>query len=164
MPSLKILNSANRNIVPVDKISYRISKILGAPRDYAYQWCTDFRDDDPKLIDASYTRHVVEKTKKRAIWIQHYSRDGVAKEGVRIVTFSPPDSWHLESVNEELDRSGDYVLRPAGREKTKLEIVIKTKYKSISPESPIKLKQDLSDDWDKYKIVLERDYSSSRVR
>src|SRR5579862_5321923 len=95
MPSLKILNSANRNIVPVDKISYRISKILGAPRDYAYQWCTDFRDDDPKLIDASYTRHVVEKTKKRAIWIQHYSRDGVAKEGVRIVTFSPPDSWHL---------------------------------------------------------------------
>jgi len=143
----------------VAAVTYGISKIFDVPLAYVYNWCTDFSDDDPKIIDASYTRHVIEKTKKRAIWIQHYTQDGVAKEGVRIVTLTPPDSWHLESVNEELYRTGDYTLASLGRKRTKLEIVIKTRYLSIPAESPTKLKESLSDDWDKYKAALEKEFA-----
>lgn len=142
------------------QISYRISQTFDAPLAYVYDWCTDFTDDDPKIIGAPYTRHVIEKTKKRAVWVQRYTRDGAEKEGVRIVTLSPPDSWHLESINEEVDRTGDYTLSSIGRERTKLEIVIKVRYKSIEAESALKLRQNLSEDWYKYKAALEQDYSS----
>lgn len=94
---------------------YRISKIIDAPPSFVYKWCTDFRADDPKILGASYTRHIVDKTKKRAVWIQHYTRDGVEMEGVRYVTLFPPDSWHMESVNEDADRIGDYHLTPLGK-------------------------------------------------
>ena len=88
--------------------------------------------------------------------------NGDTKEGVRIVTLAPPDSWHLESVNEELARSGDYTLRSVAHGNTKLEIVIKTEFKTIKPESAMKLKQSLSEDWEKYKAALEKDYASAR--
>ena len=65
---------------------------------------------------------------------------GAQKEGVRIVTLAPPNSWHLESVNEEVDRIGDYTLNSLGRERTRLNIVIKARYKTIKPESALKLR------------------------
>ena len=142
---------------------YRVSQTFEAPLAYVYDWCTDFTDEDPKIIGASYTRHVIEKTKKRAVLIQRYRVAGVEKEGVRIVTLSPPDSWHLESINEEVDRVGDYFLSSLGRERTKLEIVIKARYKTIEPEPAPKLKKNLDEEWKKYKEALEKDYASSRT-
>lgn len=146
----------------MSRVSYRISKTIHAPLEYVYAWCTDFTDEDPEIIGAPYTRHVIEKTKKRAIWIHRYKMNGDTKEGVRIVTLSPPQSWHLESVNEELTRTGDYTLRSLGLGNTKLEIVIKTEFKTIKPESARKLKESLSEDWEKYKAALEKDYASAR--
>ncbi len=66
------------------QVKYGISVTFDAPLTFVYKWCTDFHADDPKIIGAPYTRHVIEKTKSRAIWIQHYSRGGVEMEGVRI--------------------------------------------------------------------------------
>lgn len=142
------------------QITYRISQTFDAPLHYVYSWCTDFTDDDPKIVGAKYKRHVIEKTKKRAIWIQRYTIDGAEKEGVRIVTLAPPDSWHLDSIGEEVDRIGDYTLRSLGRNTTILKIVIKARYKTIEAESKTKLKQNLFEDWEKYKAALENDYAS----
>jgi hypothetical protein len=88
----------------------------------------------------------------------------VDKEGVRAVNFSPPNSWHLESINEEPDRKGEYRLSSLGRERMTLEIAITTRYKTIGPESMEELAQNLSKDWDKYKAPLEGDYASSRTK
>jgi hypothetical protein len=142
----------------VSPVRYSITKTFDVPISFAYRWCTDFTDDDPKLINAPYTRHVIEKTKSRAIWIQHYSRDGQDREGVRIVILSPPDSWHLESINEELYRTGDYKLTSLDRKRTKLQIKLKTMFHSVEPEFKSKLTQNLADDWEKYKIALMKDY------
>lgn len=144
----------------MSQVNYGISQTFEVPLSFAYKWCTDFTDEDPKLIGAPYTRHVIEKTKSRAIWIQHYTRDGIQKEGVRIVTLRPPDSWHLESINEELYRFGDYKLTSLGRRETKLQIKLRTKYISIPEESKSKLTEALAEDWDKYKIALIKDYEA----
>lgn len=144
--------------------AYGISLAIDAPLTYVYDWCTDFTDDDPKITGAPYTRHVIEKTKKRVVWIQRYTIDGTVKEGVRIVTLSPPDSWHLESINEEVYRIGDYILSSSGRERTKLKIKIKARYKTNEPKSTLSLKQNLSEDWDKYKAALVKDYASRNPR
>ncbi|MCL5068585.1 MAG: hypothetical protein M1368_09580 [Thaumarchaeota archaeon] len=58
-----------------------ISQIFDVPLAYVYGRCTDFTNDDPKIIGAPNSRHIVEKTKKRAVWIQHHTRDGVGKKG-----------------------------------------------------------------------------------
>jgi len=79
---------------------------------------------------------------------------------VRIVTLSPPDSWHLESINEELYRTGDYKLTSLGRGHTRLRINLKTRYISVEAESKSKLTQNLTEDWDKYKLALEKDYQA----
>ena len=144
------------------QVKYGITVIFDAPLAYVYRWCTDFSDEDPKIINAPYTRHVIEKTKSRSIWIQHYSRDGVEKEGVRIVTMTPPKSWHLESVNEELNRTGDYKLTPLGCGKTKLDIRLSTKYFTVEPEPAKKLTEGLAEDWVKYKAALQKDYSTPK--
>lgn len=141
-------------------LRYSISKIFDAPLSFVYSWCTNYTSEDPKIIGASYTRNVIENSKKRAVWIHHYSMDGVPKEGVRIVTMSPPSSWHMDGINEEADRTGDYALKSLGKNKTRLTIVLKIWYKTIEPESVSKLKENLSSDWDKYKAQLERDYAS----
>lgn len=142
----------------VSQVSYGISQTFEVPLSFAYRWCTDFTDGDPKLIGAPYTRHIIEKTKSRAVWIQYYARDDVQKEGVRIVTFKPPDSWHLESINEELYRTGDYKLTSLGRQKTELQIRLRTKYISVPAEPKSNLTEVLAEDWDKYKIALMKDY------
>ena len=136
--------------------SYSISKIINAPISYVYKWCTDFWAEDPMIIGAAYTRHIVDKSSKRAVWIQHYAD----KEAVRYVTLSPPDSWHMEGLNDESTRTADYHLKSLGK-KTKLTISIKIKYKTIEPEPASKLRENLSNDWEKYKTALEKDYLSS---
>jgi hypothetical protein len=140
----------------VSQSSYGISKIINAPISYVYKWCTDFRAEDPMIIGAAYTRHIVDKSNKRAVWIQHY---GAEKEGVRYVTLSPPDSWHMEGLNDESTRTVDYHLKSLGK-KTELTISIKIKYKTIEPEPVSKLRENLSNDWEKYKAALEKDYLS----
>lgn len=140
---------------------YKVSKIMNAPITYVYNWCTDFRADDPEIIGAQYTRHIVDKSKKRVVWVQHYTRDDKEMEGVRYVVLSPrKKSWHMEGANEESNRTGDYSLRSLGKEKTKLDISIKIQYKTIEPESIPKLKENLSADWEKYKAALEKDYAA----
>ena len=74
---------------------------------------------------------------------------------------SSPDSWHLESISEEVDRIGDYALTSLGRQTTELKIATKDSYKTIEVESTLKLKQNLSEEWEKHRAGLAKDYASN---
>ena len=137
-------------------MTYGITTVLEAPLAYVYEWCTDFRDDDPQIIGASYTRHVFKKTKEDVVWIQHYKRDQEEREGVRAVKLNPPDAWHLESLNDGVRRTGEYRLTRSGEERTRLKIVVKSHSNGMEPESKTKLQASLEEDWRKYKAAVER--------
>jgi len=139
---------------------YKISKVCRVPLDYAFAWLTDFRDDDAKMIGGK-PRKILRRTKRNFVWIQPYTRDGVDKIGVRIVTLRPPDSWHNDVINEEKESKFDYHLTPVGKS-TKLTITAKIRYKTIKPEKMRELARNLSAEWDKYKAALEKDYSSGK--
>ncbi|MGA2199268.1 MAG: hypothetical protein ABSG45_04960, partial [Nitrososphaerales archaeon] len=130
---------------------------------YAYEWLTDFRDDDPVMTGGPYPRHILRKRKGSFVWTQRYKRDGVEKDGVRIITLKPPSAWHNEAINEEKESSIDYRLTPAGKNRTKLTISAKVTYKTIDPEVKSQLERNLSTEWDKFKTALEKDYSSGRA-
>jgi hypothetical protein len=144
-------------------MTYGITTVFEAPLGYVYEWCTDFRDDDPQIVGASFTRHILKKTKEGVVWIQHYKKDLEEREGVRTVKLDPPDAWHLKSFNDEVSRIGEYRLTKLGEDRTRLKIVIKSRYKGVEPEPKAKLQAALQEDWRKYKAALESDYSQRKM-
>ena len=110
----------------------RVSKTINAPLRYVYEWCTDFREDDPQITGSKSQRKILEKTKKRVVYAQIYTGlDGAQKVTVDIVTLSPPSSWHLDYFGEEDDETGEYRLRALGKDRTRLDMVFREKWKKI---------------------------------
>jgi len=138
----------------------RVSKTINAPMKYVFNWCTDFREDDPQITGSKNRRVILEKTKKRAVYASIYTgNDGNQKIGVNYVTLEPPKSWHLEFFGEEDIEVGDYKLVPAGKNKTKLNMVFKERWKIKEPTIEEQV-NDTNRVWDKYVEALEREYKS----
>lgn len=139
----------------------RVSKSINAPSRYVFNWCTDFREDDPKLTGSKSQRKILQKTKKRVIYAQLYkSEDGEEKVAVDIVTLKSPDSWHLDYFGEEDDETGEYKLTSLGRSKTRLEMVFKERWKIQNPPTKAWQVRHTNEVWDKYIVALERDYKN----
>jgi len=141
---------------------YRISKVIDAPMRFVYNWCVDFREDDPEIWGSKTRRIILQKTKRRVIYMSTHKRRGKAISAVRIVTLQPPNAWHLDFVGQENDEIGDYHLARLGPTKTRLDITFKVKYRIASAptkEEDTKLTNEI---WDKYVSALERDYARHR--
>ena len=142
----------------------RVSKTINAPLRYVYNWCTDFREDDPQITGSKSQRKILEKTKKRVIYAQVYEgADGKDKMAVDIITLKPPSSWHLDYFGEEDDETGEYRLKSLGKNKTRLDMVFREKWKNIAKVPSIEEQmRDTNEVWDKYVAALEKDYNSER--
>ena len=143
---------------------YRVSKFINAPLRYVYNWCTDFSEDDPQLTGSKSQRKILEKTKKRAIYVQIYDgADGQQKVAVDIVTLKPSTSWHLDYFGEEDDETGEYRLKSLGKNKTRLDMLFKEKWKDIAKIPSIEEQvKNTNEVWDKYVAALEKDYNSGK--
>jgi hypothetical protein len=142
----------------------KVSKTIKAPLTYVYSWCTDYSQDDPKLTGSKSQRIILEKTKKRAVYVQIYNgMDGKQKVAVDMVSLRPPDSWHLDYFGEEDDETGEYRLKSLGKEKTRLDMVFKEKWKAVARVPSIEEQtRSTSEAWDRYVVALEKDYNSER--
>jgi hypothetical protein len=138
----------------------RVSKTINAPLRYVYGWCTDFDEDDPKITGSKSQRRVVEKTKKRVVYVQIYQgADGKEKVAVSYVTLKPPNAWDLEQFGEEDYETGTYRLKSLGKNKTRLDMVFKETWKDIAKIPSIEEQVDGTIKvWDKYAAALESDH------
>ena len=142
---------------PVDV--FRVSKTINAPLRYVYDWCTDYRDDDPQITGSKRQRRVLEKTKKRVIYVQIYDgTDGKQRVAVDIVTLTSPNSWHLNFFGEDDDEEGEYTLKSLGRDKTRLDMRFKERWKIADSPSIDEQIEQTSKVWDKYVAALEKDH------
>lgn len=154
--------------MPSSKIktgNYRISKTINAPLKFVYEWCTDFRDDDGKLTGSKSKRHVIEKTKNRAIYVIDYVINGKPTWHASVVALKPPDSWHLETACDPYEsETGEYKLTPLGKKKTRLDMVFIVKYNNppYKIDSKKEWEKDTHDFWDKLILALDRDYQHSK--
>lgn len=55
----------------------KVTKTINAPLRYVFNWCTDFREDDPALTNSKGSRKILEKTKKRVVYT-HWIRKRMA--------------------------------------------------------------------------------------
>jgi len=140
--------------------TYQVSKVINAPLKFVYEWCTDFREDDNQITGSKTQRKILQKTKRRVIYISTYDREGRMMSGVNIVTLRPPKAWNLEYVGEEEDEIGRYKLTRVGPSKTRLDMTFTEKYKISGAPTKEEDKSVTDQTWDKYVARLEMDYSS----
>ncbi len=144
-----------RRIVTTDVV--HVSRTIGAPCNFVYGWCTDFREDDSKITRSKSRRRILEKTKQRVIYV---SRTKGAKPvgSASIVVLHPPDAWHVDSVGDLSDSTGDYRLTKLASGKTRLDIVFRIKRKSRAAAGKSEFIRHINEIWDKYVAALEKDY------
>ena len=141
---------------------YHVTKVLSAPIKFAYKWCTDFRDSDPKITGSGNKRRILEKTKARVIYTIRYKSGGRTLNAVNIVTLHPPRSWHLDSRGEEDDEVGEYTLSTLGPSRTKLDMKFIEYWKTRSYPSSTEYIEQIHDVWNKYAAAMEKDYNRQR--
>jgi hypothetical protein len=144
------LRSATTNI--------HISKVIYAPLRFVYDWCTDYREDDYKMVTGSKSRRlIVEKTKSRVVYITQ-PKGAKAATAVSIITLHPPQNWYADSISAKRNWTGEYHLRKLGPESTKLDITSKSKWKIVPSPTRIDLLQHYEEVWNQFAAALERDF------
>jgi hypothetical protein len=141
--------------------TYRVSKTFDAPLDFVYAWCTDFREDDPKMLGSKLTRHIHEKTRKRVIWTIDGKNVSTGANAVRVVWLKPPNAWRLETCGDKYE-VGTYRLTAVGKDKTRLDMTFTQveRNKSNLQDKEIFVNETL-DQWVNYVRFLEKDYKKS---
>jgi hypothetical protein len=143
-----------------ERHTYRVTKTIKAPLKFVYDWCTDYRDDDNLITGSKAKFKILQKTKRRVIYLRTYERKGRTMIGVKMVTLRPPKAWHLDQVGEDEDVIGIYKLTWVGSERTRLDMTFREKYKISEVPTKEEDKKATDQMWDKYVAALERDYTS----
>ena len=145
--------------------TYHISKTIDAPLQFVYDWCTDFQEDDPKITGSKSTRRILEKTSKRVVYTVSLVENGEEEGHVSIVSLKPPNSWHLDTAGNEMEKEvGDYKLSKFGKKGTKLDMVFTITFGKNVEKIPTskQLADDLSKFWDKLVPALVTDYKGQK--
>jgi len=142
--------------------TYHASKVLNAPLSFAFKWCTDYREDDPRITGSKNKRSILEKTKERVIYTIRYKSGEKTMNAVNIVTLKPPKAWYLDSRGDEDDTIGEYRLTSLGSRKTRLDMTFVEYWKISNYPGKSEYLSDIYRIWDKYAAELERNYRRHR--
>ena len=135
-----------------------ISKILHAPLDKAFQWCTDYSEKDPSIAKHIRSRRVV-KREGNVVYLEDEQLDPAVPNRRSKITLYPPNKWIGQFEGSIWQGTGTYTLakHPEG---TKLTIVfdMKSMQRDFSPD---KLRIRVIDIWEKYGAALESEVADN---
>jgi hypothetical protein len=146
-------------------MALHVSKTIRAPLRFVYDWCTDYRESDPKIgrfkgFTGSKSKHkILLKNKHRVVYVVNYRSRGKSRSAVDVITFYPPKEWHLVFTGDEDDEIGDYVLTSFGPRKTRLDMRFKEYYKISRAPTQAQEVKTIHKVWNKLVLALERDYA-----
>ena len=146
----------------LEKHTYHVSKVFQAPLKFVYSWLTDYREDDNKITGSKKQFKILQKTRRRVIYLSTFKRREKTVSAVKMVTLHPPKAWHLDQIGEEEDVIGDYKLTRLGSRKTRLNMTFTEKYKISHAPTKEEDRKDTDKMWDKFVLALENDYTSQR--
>jgi hypothetical protein len=94
--------------------------------------------------------------------VSHYlDPTGKEVEGIRVVDLKPPNVWHLDAIGEDFLEIADYRLTGLGKNKTRLDMTMRLKYKTAPDQTKEEWEKGTSAQWDTYKAFLEKEYSEA---
>ena len=141
-----------------------MSKIIRAPIGYVYDWATDYTEEDNSIWGGKYSKIILLKTSRKAVYAYYDENLGRNPTlGIRVVTFHPSKcSWHLDYYGENNTETGEYRLLNLGKNKTRLEIILQSRWKHGKSPSSRDFQKHANYVWDRYVTALERDCSSGK--
>jgi hypothetical protein len=142
----------------------KVSKTIRAPLHFVYDWCTDYKESDPKITGSKSKRKILLKSKHRVVYVMNYKSHGKLKSAVDVVTLYPPKAWHLDFTGDEDDEVGDYALTSLGPRKTRLDMKFQEHYKISKAPTQAQDVKHTHEIWNKYVVALERDYARKKTR
>jgi len=143
-------------------VTHHVSKTFNAPMDFVFDWCTDYREDDPKMLGSKLRRRIIDRTPKRVVWwVDEGKKEDGSPQPIRAVWLHPPDAWHLETCGDGFE-IWDYRLTALGRRKTRLDMEFKVTVESLKDvHASGNMVNNAQNHWDRYGRFLERDYAKS---
>ena len=129
-----------------------VSKILHAPLDRAFQWCTDYSERDALIAKHIRSRRVV-KREANVVYLEDEQLDPRIPKRRTKVTLRPPDGWVAEFEGANWQGTGTYTL---SRHAEGTKLAIRLDMKRIQGDfTPEKLRARLNDVWERYGAALE---------
>jgi len=143
--------------------TYEVRSTLHAPLPFAFAWCTDYSPDDARLEKESYTRRIIERSKRRVVYEDLEDSPPGWAWSRHTVTLRPPNAWHSDSVGNHRTWSLDYTLtaRPDGS--TELHLRGTRRPTEIGGANPprAKMERDILYGWRQFDRALTADYRRS---
>ncbi|MGA7923343.1 MAG: hypothetical protein WCA77_05145 [Thermoplasmata archaeon] len=143
----------------------RLSRVIHAPLRYVYDWCTDYRNDDGRFSKARPrpTFRVIRISPRRVLRLRIAGGTGRDPAiAVDLVRLSPPNSWHLDQIDETDQQSLDYRLTSLGRGRTRLSLLVTERW--VTPDFPTKeeLRARVGRVWGRFGAAIEADFQAGR--
>ena len=129
-----------------------ISKILHAPMERAFQWCTDYSEGDASIAKHIRSRRVVRRD-ANTVYLEDEPLDPAIPKRRTKVTLRPPDRWLAEFEGSNWQGTGTYIL---SRHSEGTKLTIRLDMKKIQGDfTPDKLRARVNDIWERYSAALE---------
>jgi hypothetical protein len=143
---------------------YRIRVTFDAPVDYVFSWCTDYTPEDGNLEGETYTRKIIERTKRQVIFEDLEETKTGWDWGRDVVALRPPNRWHMKGVGNHRDVEADYRLQALPDGRTELDLRWRRRPKVPDAAKLTKAQREASSlrAWKLFGAALERDYKAGR--
>ena len=144
---------------------FRLSKLIETPRQFVYDWCTDYRSDDWRLSPRRpHPRfRVVRLSPRRLLRIRLTpTSDQDPEVAVDVIRLAPPDAWHTDQIDEQDRETVDYKLTALGAARTRLDLIVTERWVTPKHLGRAETLQRLSGAWDRYVAQIETRYRSGQ--
>lgn len=151
---------------PLPGPDYEVTVMFDAPLRFAYDWCTDFTPDDPRLEEEPYERRILKRSRRRVLYEDLEPADDGWHWARYDVTLRPPDRWHMESVGNYRSVVADYALTPIPGGRTEFHLRYRRRSGPLPSRALSKAARErsLARTWQRFKSELEREYQASTRR
>jgi hypothetical protein len=139
----------------------RFSKTVRAPVRYAYDWCTDFRNDDGKFSRSKPRFRVLRVGPDRVVRIRTPRvRARTPAIALELIRLNPPDAWHVDQIDEADLETTDYKVSRITPKQTRVTLVITERW--MVPRHPARseYRRAVTRYWDGLVAALEKRYQS----
>jgi hypothetical protein len=137
-----------------------VSKLIRAPVNDVFAWCTDYSDMDPEIMGSkgSQTRRIVSRDRTRVVFVETYSDPGIRTRRAEVSLY-PPSEWRAKFSGGKWEGTGFYKLSET-KDGTKLDITF-TMEKAIEGYTAEVLKQRANEVWDACVAAIEKSPKSA---
>ncbi|MCI4337511.1 MAG: hypothetical protein L3K17_10085 [Thermoplasmata archaeon] len=145
---------------------YHATVVFRAPLAFAYDWCTDFQESDPKLEAEEYRRRVLRRTSSQVVYEDLEERNDGWHWARYDVRLAPPNRWRMNSIGNYRSVRAEYRLTRLADERTRFDLWLKRESGPLEGARLTKSQRErtLTTLWRRFGKALESDYAKARPR